>query len=39
MNGYLGTTMAPWEWEQVSDWWITQILIQEETARQLAELD
>jgi len=38
LNRYLGTTMAPWEWGQVSEWWITQILIQEETARELAEL-
>jgi len=38
LNGYLGTTMAPWEWARVSEWWITQALVVEETQRQLAEV-
>ena len=38
LNGYLGTTLAPWEWARVSEWWIEQVLVAEETARQLAEL-
>jgi len=38
LNQYLGTQLAPWEWAEVSEYWITLALVAEETARQLADV-
>ena len=38
LNGYLGTNIRPWELGGISEWWIKQILVAEETGRLLREV-